>query len=152
LITSEVLKITPPVHYSALGGFGENKNMRRLEALADSIRVYEGWRPNSRAWRNNNPGNLRSSPFELDKRENFSRFDTFLSGWLALYWDLFQKAQGNTRTQLNGDSSLYELFAVWAPSSDGNAPRRYAEWVGARLDVSPHIALSWFLEDLLPPR
>lgn len=121
--------------------------MTRLEKLADAIRKHEGWYPYSRSWRNNNPGNLRWSKFQTGQKDNFAYFDSFASGWLALWWDLYCKSTGRTRTKLTGESSLIELFAVWAPRSDRNNPLAYANQIAKQLNITTETKLKWFLVD-----
>ena len=101
---------------------------------------FEGWHPpnksitpgGSRSYRNHNPGNLRSSPFESGRRGGFSFFRNDFVGWMAFHWDLMQKARGNTVTGLNRKSTIEQLIKVWAPASDGNDPRRYIDFVEKR--------------------
>lgn len=119
----------------------------------EAIKTYEGWNlpnldnnPNgSVSWRNKNPGNLRSSPFEAGKRYGFSYFANDIIGFLALQWDILQKAKGNTSTSLNKDSTLLEFCEIWAPESDGNDPQRYAEFIKSFCKLKD----DWKLGDLL---
>jgi hypothetical protein len=109
----------------------------KLSQFMEAIATYEGWflpgqkgLPNgSVSFRNNNPGNLRSSVFESTKKDGFSVFRNDMIGWLALQFDLIQKAKGNTVTSLNGMSTLSEFCEVWAPEADNNNPARYAEFI-----------------------
>ena len=120
--------------------------MNRLEALADAIQWYEGWKMGSISWRNNKPGNLRWSRFANGTRANFATFNSYIVGWIALWYDLHMKCLGKTRTGLNGNSTLLALFNVWAPSSDGNDPDAYARAVARRLKIPATTPLRWFLE------
>ncbi len=122
--------------------------MTKLERLCEAIKEYEGWHFMSRSWRNNNPGNLKYSKFQSGHDGTFAKFNSFGRGWLALYWDLFCKCTGNTKTGLNKESDLYNLFNIWAPRSDNNEPNLYAEFVAKKLEISPNTKLSYFLEDL----
>jgi len=107
--------------------------------------MQEGWFKGSRSWRNNNPGNLRRGKFQSGQRDGFAYFRFYIIGFFALYWDLRQKAKGNTVTNLTGDSTLLELFEVYAPADDGNNPQGYAEAVARRLQIPTSTKLSWFL-------
>ena len=109
--------------------------------------MYEGWYVFSQSWRNNNPGNLRNSPFQIGTRNGFARFDGYAAGWLALWYDLWAKCTAHTKTRLTPDSTLYDLFNVWAPASDSNHPKKYAETVAMRLSVPPTTKLSYFVAD-----
>lgn len=122
--------------------------MTRLEALADAIKTYEGWFPFSRAWRNNNPGNLRFSRFQTGRRGGFAYFASYATGWLALWYDLWAKCTGNTRTGLGPRSTLLDLCRVWAPEANGNDPTAYATFIAKRLNVYITTPLKWFLEDI----
>ena len=101
--------------------------------LVDAIISHEGWIPankaadfeGSRSWRNNNPGNLRSSPFSIDISDGYAVFQTEEIGRQALIWDLKKKSLGETATNLTGFSTLKELIEVYAPASDGNDPDKY---------------------------
>lgn len=107
--------------------------MFKLEQLALAMATVEGWRPQgktataggSRSYRNHNPGNLRSSPFEVGKDGGFSVFKTDWDGLTAMIWDIRQKAQGNTSTGLGPEKTLLDLIKVWAPASDNNDPAGY---------------------------
>lgn len=120
--------------------------MSRLERLTYAIQVQEGFYKSSRSWRNNNPGNLRASPFKKSMDDGFVVFSFYVVGWFALWWDLKMKCKGKTRTNLNGNSTLLELFNVYAPKSNGNNPSAYAEGVATRLGIPTSTQLKWFLE------
>lgn len=105
----------------------------KIEKLMYAIAEHEGWHPpgpgvaegGSRAYRNHNPGNLRSSPFAHSIEDNFAVFRNDFVGFMALHWDLMQKAKGNTVTGLNGQSTIRDLLYVWAPPSDNNDTEAY---------------------------
>ena len=121
--------------------------MTRLEALADAIKKQEGWYPFSRSWRNNNPGNLRYSHFQKGTRNGYAYFSSFTAGWLGLYWDLWLKCSGNSKTYLSPQYTLLDLINVWAPTSDGNKPREYANAIAKRLKIPTNTKLYWFLKE-----
>lgn len=110
---------------------------RQIEYLLLAIRDHEGWYcpghtkyPNgSVAYRNHNPGNLRSSPFQRGQREGFAYFESDLVGFMALHWDIMQKARGNTVTGLNKNSTLRDLIFTYAPPSDNNNSEQYLQQV-----------------------
>ena len=112
------------------------RKMSRMEfyvLLAKAIQKHEGWFKGSRSQRNNNPGNLRSSPFQSGIRDNFSYFKNFDTGWHALIWDIDWKFTGRTSSRLNGNSTLLEFFQVYAPAGDNNNPKAYVLAVVADL-------------------
>lgn len=80
---------------------------------------------------NNNPGNIRGPD------GNFMTFKTPLEGQTALYNDLTLKMTGQSKTGLNGQSSLYQFAQKYAPKSDGNDPANYAANLANELGVSP---------------
>ena len=107
--------------------------MFKLERLIYAIAEKEGWTPQNTfenktatiSYRNHNPGNLRSSPFESGKAGGFSVFKTDIDGFNALKWDITQKAKGNTVTKLNGESTIRDLIFVYAPPEDNNNSEQY---------------------------
>ena len=107
------------------------------EKFVNAIIKHEGWLPaneerkfnGSRSFRNNNPGNLRSSPFANGKAGNFATFANAEIGRKALVWDLKKKSIGETRTGLTGESTLADLIRVYAPESDGNKTDAYIQAV-----------------------
>ena len=102
-----------------------------LEALADAIQQFEGWKPGSVSYRNRNPGNLRARaarPCTLDER-GYCVFDNFLDGYSSLISDLRFKLSGK-HPGLTPDSTIQDLMNVYAPSSDYNDPENYARFIG----------------------
>jgi len=123
-------------------------NNNLLEQFALAIKKFEGWfgpcikfPKGTISYQNNNPGNLRWSRFQTGKNQGFAVFKTYNDGWKALIWDITLKAQGKTRTSLGPSSTLYDFFSVWAPGSDGNKPRQYAENVAKHIGISPNTTL-----------
>lgn len=104
-----------------------------VDRLLLAIGEHEGWYPlddhrnknGSRAYRNHNPGNLRSSPFQSGMDGGFAVFRNDLIGWNALHWDIMQKSKGKTVTGLGPKSTLRELIFVYAPPSDNNDSEAY---------------------------
>ena len=107
-----------------------------LECLADSIMEYEGWHVGSRSWRNRNPGNLRYGPNRLGSDgQGYAVYDSLITGYKDLLADLKAKITGQSKHGLKPDSTLLNLFDVYAPRSDRNQPNKYAEFVAGRLTV-----------------
>jgi hypothetical protein len=142
-------------------------NEERLTVLLLAIRRHEGWKKGSRSQRNNNPGNARFSRSGYraiygtvgEDREGVSSdqsgyaiFRDYATGELYL--------RNLLKTIINGTSATYnreaqklglknsseltieQLFAIYAPSSDHNDPKRYAEVVAAELKVDPSARIS----------
>ena len=105
-----------------------------LEAIADAIYAYEGNTPNQRAYRNRNPGNLRSAAGASGvDAGGYCEFHGLLSGYAALLLDLQAKVTGHNQHGLHLHSTLLDLFEVYAPTADHNWPRLYAMFVARRL-------------------
>lgn len=117
------------------------RQMKLIEALADSIWRFEGWIPpgadpkfplGSRSWRNRNPGNLRpiltpgAPKVPVDDRQ-YRVFDSLAQGWIALLNDITAKLDGSHG--LTDDSTLRNFFDIYAPSEDDNDPNKYARQV-----------------------
>lgn len=120
----------------------------KLDAWAEAIQWYEGWfTPSqmpprgSRSYRQNNPGNLRYSPFEDDNVDNFSVFNDYATGLKALKFQLTIAGDGRSRVY-RPDMTLIEFFSKYAPSSDNNYPVKYATAVAGRMGVSPETKIS----------
>jgi hypothetical protein len=114
-----------------------------LDALALAIFAYEGSIPGQRAYRNCNPGNLRSSAAAIGMDEKgYCIFGSFVAGFNALLADLTAKVSGRNTHGLGPDSTLEDLFRVYAPSADNNDPERYATFVAVRLAQSYDVVLS----------
>ncbi len=104
--------------------------MNSLEAVADAIMHYEGWYAASRSNRNRNPGNLRDSHFKTgEDPQGYAIFPNLPIGYNALLADLEAKFMGRTVSGLTPDSTLFDLFKVYAPASDDNVPEAYADFV-----------------------
>lgn len=105
-----------------------------IDAVALAIFHYEGQRPGNRNYRNNNPGNLRASgvPHSMDP-DGYCIFASFVAGFMADTDDLRAKFRGNNSHGLGPSSTLLDLFKVYAPTADNNAPETYAEFVAAWL-------------------
>lgn len=100
-----------------------------------AMQIHEGWIPptagtfptGSRSYRNHNPGNLRSSPFEAGQLDGFAYFKSDEIGRLAFRYDLIQKAKGNSSSGLTGTSTVRDLIFTWAPPTDSNDSEAYLQ-------------------------
>lgn len=107
--------------------------MQKLDALMMAMAYHEGWQSpldtktpgGSRAFRNHNPGNLRSSIFASGEQDGYAVFKNDHIGWIALHYDILKKARGETSTGLNGKSTIRELIFKYAPAGDNNSPEAY---------------------------
>lgn len=121
----------------------------RLEDWANAIKIEEGWKIGSCSYRNNNPGNLRYSKYQIGygicgSSGTFSLFKDYATGWKALLFQLEIAANGKSSVY-KPTMTLMEFFAKYAPAKDNNYPERYAKKVAARLGVSPDIQIKELL-------
>jgi len=133
-----------------------------LEALADCIMRFEGWSgPGSTvggvkgttSWRNRNPGNLRDTVLAHTMDEKgYCVFNNLSNGWQALLIDLTAKCNGTSSHKLTPQSTLHDLFSIYAPPLDNNNPTHYTEIVAGYLtkiynvQVTPSITLDEILK------
>jgi hypothetical protein len=106
--------------------------MSPIEALADAIMQFEGWKKGSRSWRNRNPGNLRTYQKLKDvptDNAGYRIFPSLSDGFGALVSDLTAKFTGTTGTNLTEQSSLLDLLSVYSPVGDMNNPTEYTKFV-----------------------
>lgn len=115
----------------------------KLEDLAQAIKEYEGYYLNSVSARNNNPGNLRYSPYQVGVRDGFAYFTTYNDGWEALLHQLTIAADGRSNVY-DPEMNLYEFFNVYAPSFE-NSPNLYASTVIKQLGVTHETQLKEFI-------
>ncbi len=116
-----------------------------LVEFCTALRDFEG-NPGDLNYKNNNPGNCRCSQVgylpkygKVKCVKNFAVFETYELGWLYLT-NLVADRVRNHR-----EWDFYRFFAVWAPSSDNNNPKHYAETIAKRLGVPPTTKLSTIL-------
>jgi hypothetical protein len=87
----------------------------------------------SRGLRNNNPGNIRPGSDmwvgQVGVSDNNIVFDSVENGLRALAIDLSNKQR------LHNYDTLYKIFSVYAPWSDGNDPSSYANTVGNKIGI-----------------
>ena len=107
-----------------------------LEAFADAMMKYEGWFVGSRSYRNRNPGNLRRSAYTtLLDSEGYCVFQGLVAGYDALLQELWAKVSGRNEHGITLDSTIMNLFEVYAPVADGNNPRVYAGFVAKEVGL-----------------
>lgn len=114
--------------------------------LATAIETVEGYYPpgtpgfpqGSVAWRDNNPGNLRTAPASFQQitppaAAGYADFVSFSVGWAALLNDVTAK--------INRGLTLTQFLNVYAPAGDGNNPASYTATVAAALGIDPNVPL-----------
>lgn len=116
--------------------------MRISEAIAEMEGFYK---TNARAQRNNNPGNIRRWG-KTPVVDGFAKFPTPVEGWNAL--------RKQVDKNVGRDLTLYEFFGGkpnvypgYAPDSDGNRSRHYAEFVAKRVKIPADVPLKTILKE-----
>jgi hypothetical protein len=99
-----------------------------LEAVADAIMQFEGWKLGSRSYVNRNPGNLRLPGRTADDK-GYTIFPDLPTGYSALLRELQSKFSGNNSHNIGPNSTLLALFNIYAPPSDNNPTNAYAAFV-----------------------
>lgn len=136
--------------------FSETETMHNvgnslIEKMAAAIEKVEGWFPGSRSQRNNNPGNLRWNGGEQWQGQigvdsgNFIIFDSYNNGKRALMKLITNAATGQLAPSYDPRSGLYSFFQRYAPSSDNNDPKSYAEQVAAYMQIDVNTPISQFV-------
>lgn len=107
-----------------------NPKISPIDAMADAIMAYEGWKPGTRSYTNRNPGNLKQTdkvqPADTD---GFRIFHDLREGYAALGFELLAKCLGYSKTQVTPASTILQLFETYAPATDHNTPAAYARFV-----------------------
>lgn len=102
-----------------------------FDALAQAVQQEEGYYPGSRAYRNQNPGNLRyAGQYGSTGADDagFAVFPDYQTGFNALVNQLQLDA---TR---HPDWTILDFVSNYAPSSDNNVPVQYAQNVSTYLN------------------
>lgn len=113
-----------------------------LSTFCAGIAQFEGANP-----ANKNPGNCRCSPVGylpkygrvLCNPKGFAVFPTITLGTLYL------NELVHHRLVLHPTWNFYDFFSNYAPSTDGNNPKHYAEWIANYCKVVPTTILSTLL-------
>ena len=110
----------------------EKLNMKKsyLDEWCAAIKQMEGAKPER-----NNPGNLRyvGQKYAVNDR-GFCKFDTYQHGYDALK-NLLIRACTGTSSMYKPEMTLTDFYRVYAPSSDGNNPEHYAQFVADKLGL-----------------
>jgi len=93
-----------------------------------AIQQYEGWYPGSTAYRNNNPGNIRSVA------GGFLVFKTYNEGFAYLK-DYVTRACTGKHKAYQPTYSITQFFQTYSPTADSNNPEKYAQWVADKLKL-----------------
>lgn len=137
--------------------------MTRLEKLATAIKKHEGYFEGSKAFVNNNPGNLRFDAYRQSlgaDYENlaFAHFPTYEIGWKALLTLLRDSIEGKRKgLPYSKEQTMPEFFGVysfigWLDKASGKRMPNmtYSDAVAKDLDININTRMGWFLEDSEP--
>jgi len=114
---------------------------RLVMRIAESIAEMEGfYKTNSRAQRQNNPGNLRRWG-KTPVIDGFCNFPTPVEGWNALRKQV-DKNVGRGLTLYEFFGGKPNVYPGYAPDSDGNRSRHYAEFVAKRVKTPADVPLN----------
>ena len=117
-----------------------------LNTFCLAIQEMEGYYPpgtkgfpnGSKSWRNKNPGNIRyiGQKRAVDQdAQKFCIFKTYEDGFLTLK-EMIQRAATGASKVYRPEMTFTDFFKVYAPSSDGNYPEKYAKFVAEKCGVS----------------
>lgn len=111
------------------------------DQVAGLIQKQEGFFPGSRAWRNNNPGNLRPNGMMFAGQtgvdpDGFAIFPDYQTGYNALITDL------QTHFNRNPGQTLADFIHSYASSSPADQQASYIAALASGLGVSADTPLS----------
>lgn len=119
---------------------------QNIDAFCHAIQTREGfYAPGENpqyphgtpAWINNNPGDLVfAGQVNAIANGRFAKFRTYQDGYNALKNLVISACTGQSK-YYNSDGNFYSFFGVYAPSSDNNDPKSYAEQVAKALGIDP---------------
>jgi len=101
----------------------------------------------TRAWKNNNPGNIKYGPFAKNcgaigqDDKGFAVFPSYEKGFTALKTLVTNAATGKSDIYKPTDS-IFQFFSRYAPSTDHNDPQSYANEVALKLGVPTSFQIS----------
>lgn len=114
-----------------------NVDNTKLDKFCQAIQKHEGWYPESRSWRNNNPGNIKYlgqiKSVGADKN-GFAIFENYQDGYETLKSMITRACQGLSKVYRPTDS-IVDFFNKYAPPSDNNDSLRYAQVVAEAVGV-----------------
>lgn len=118
---------------------GKIDTTSKIDLFCLGIQKHEGWYPGSRSYRNLSPGNIKYIGQKRAIGKDSAGFCIFSS-----YEDGFAELKDIVLRCKNGESSVYkqsfnfyDFFNIYAPSSDNNNPKIYAEFVASFVGVPP---------------
>lgn len=124
--------------------------MRRLEALADAILAYNGYKDvASPLYSARNPGGLMAfSMKQAQDGKGLRVFNSFIDGYQALLFDLQLKCAGKSRAKLTPENPLLDLICSYGyKDTMAEFVARYCRRVLNDESLSKQVPISYFLED-----
>lgn len=133
-------KVGPFTNAEIISEFNINSIMPKIELWCNAIKQMEGAKPGL-----NNPGNLRfvGQQYAINSG-GFCKFDTYEHGYEALKLMLVNACGGKSKIYHPTDT-LIQFYQKYAPSSDGNDPLNYANFVAKWIGVEPTVQISSLL-------
>jgi len=135
----------------------------QINSFAAAIQSFEGYFPpclrypfGTAAYRNNNPGNIRYTPYSIylgatgRSPAGFAKFPTYQAGYHALCQLLTDVCSGSIGSY-DPNKGLIAFFQVYAPSFDGNDPIRYAYAVSVHMNIPISTPIRNFVQKVAPP-
>jgi len=114
---------------------GKREDLSVVDKLAGCIAKFEGFHiTGSLAARNNNPGNMISSPFMEGIVNRFAYFKTAEDGWKALKYQLQLIFNGESEYYKPTDTIL-QFVSTWANSSPKEEIENYAKYIADEFGV-----------------
>lgn len=116
----------------------------KLNDFCKAIKSYEGYFPDSRSYRNKNPGNLKMTSLTaslgaIDKdQSNFCIFPDYATGWSAL--QSFVRLATENQLKDYHDATIFSFFKSYSDNSV-----RYANYVANQIDELPETLLRDFI-------
>ena len=122
-----------------------------VDCFSKGIATMEGfYHKDSRAQRNNNPGNLRNWT-NAKVSNGYALFDTPEAGWLALKMQIHKNVVVRRLTLREFFGGKKGVYAGYAPAADSNHPVHYAVFIFGKLQERFGDALTLKSIDDLPP-
>lgn len=120
----------------------------RIEALAEAIMAYSGYRPGSALWLARNPGGLKAySPLHKKDEHGNRVFASLLDGMQALVFDVALKVSGKSKNKLTPKHTLADLAASYGKSPfEGDSWAKFLRKALDKADINRKTPLSYFLE------
>ena len=114
----------------------EMTQQTKIEQFCLAIQEMEGYFEGSRAFRNKNPGNVKyveGMKLAIGKdKAGFAVFNSYEDGFTFLKNLVYKACTGQSKIY-KPDMTILQFFQKYAPSSDGNYPTKYAEFVAGKV-------------------